>query len=69
MTFNELRDQIIANVNATVLNSLNCSEAIWALRDIDEEHQYLREYVEGIINACATGKIFDLTANKYVVER
>lgn len=66
MTFLEIRDQIMADVNSTYMNYKNCSEAIWALRDIDEEYRYVREYFEEIINACATGRIFDLAANEYV---
>ncbi|MEL6930840.1 MAG: hypothetical protein AAFO95_19735 [Cyanobacteria bacterium J06600_6] len=67
MTLCNLRDQIIADINSTLMNFENCSEAIWSLRDIDEEYQGVREYIEEIINACATGRVFDLKANKYIV--
>lgn len=67
MTLCNLRDQIIADINSTLMNFENCSEAIWSLRDLDEEYQGVREYIEEIINACATGRVFDLKANEYIV--
>lgn len=67
MNLRKVRDEIIVDINSTLMNFENCSEAIWSLRDIDEEYKYIREYIEEIINACATGRVFDLKANKYIV--
>lgn len=66
MTSLQIRDQIVADIDSTYMNYKNCSEAVWTLKDMEEQDEQVKKYFEEIVNACATGKVFDLLADKYI---